>query len=177
MSRDDYWDKVDDDQRYADYKYDQTLFERDLSTRTTDVYDALGKGDHDAAAWALRIPGSPGQQTSGNYENTQPQRQTVSSELPLLISEISRSDYIDDYLKTHWIKGLQPITRLNRPAAHRRILDFKAAFAHWKVNNRPQENIWDISNNQRWLFDTEMLLIECKIDRIAWLLSRPVDPD
>ena len=173
MSRDDYWDRVDDYQRYSDYKYDQKIFEQDLSSRSQELYTALRKQDHDAAEWVLRIPkSSAGQAQNRHKDNTQYQ-QTVESELPLLISEIRRSNYIADHIKEHWIKGLGPIIRLNRSTAHRRISDFKVAFGDWKVDNRPQQDIWDIGNTQRWLFDTEMLLIECKINRLAWLLSRP----
>ncbi len=177
MSRDDYWDRVDDYQRYADYKYDQKIFEQDLGRRSSELYTALRKKDYNAAEWALGISKPSGGQAETQPENNQQSRQTVQSELPLLISEIRQSDYITDHIKAHWIKGLSPITWQDRNTAQRRIADFKAAFAGWKMNNRPQQDIWDIGNTQRWLFDTEMLLIECKIDRLVWLLSRPEHQD
>jgi len=171
MSRDNYRDRVDDYQGYQNYKYDQKVFQQDLSTRNAEVHDAIRRRDYDCAAWALRIPGhlaaSRGLETSLNERA----HQSLANQTLALIRDINESAYISRNLQTHWVAGLEMLPDIDSKHALNRIIDFKIAFSAWKLRNRPEENIWDIGDTKIWLFESQVLLIECKVDRIRWHLE------
>ena len=171
MSRDDYRQRVDNYQRYQDYKYDQKIFQQGLSQRNTQVHEALRARDYDSAAWALRIPGHHASSSRAITNQDNDQAQSLASQTQALIGDIKACTYLSEAVQSHWITGLQTLPEITRKSALNRIVDFKIAFSAWKLSNRPQENMWDIGNTKIWLFDSEMLLIECKIDRIRWLLE------
>ena len=174
MSRDDYRQRVDDYQRYQDYKYDQRILQQELSTRSTQVHEALRRRDYDCASWALRIPGHLA--TSSGVESCidEPENQSLINQISALVRDINESLYISGNLQSHWIKGLGLFADIDSNQALNRIIDFKIAFSAWKLNNRPEPSIWDIGDSKIWLFDSEVLLIECKIDRIRWYLESEV---
>ena len=176
MSRDDYWDRVDDYQRYADNKYDQKIFEEGLSKRSSDVYDALKNNDHDAAAWSLGISRESGHRSK--HQRTRLHKNTnvsADDEVAKLIFDIKNSEFIPVYLQLHWVKGLNVITTNTNDIGFKCIKEFKSVFIAWKKANRPQQSIWDLGDTKVSFYDCEMLLIECKIDRISWLLSTSIN--
>ena len=174
MPRDNYTDRVEDYQRYQDYKYDQRVFQQELSSRTADVYNAISRRDYDRAAWALRIPGHLA--TSSGVETTfnEPVVQTLANQTSALIRDINESAYITTSLQTHWVAGLESLPHIDSKLALDRIVDFKIAFSAWKLANKPPQRIWDIGNTKTWLFESQVLLIECKIDRIRWILEAEI---
>lgn len=174
MARDNYRDRIEDYQRYQDYRYDQQVFHRGLSERTTEVYQALGRRDHERAAWALRIPAAHMNRTSTRAVPDQPVVQTLASQTYALIRDIRESAYISSPLQSNWASGLEALPLIDCERAHERIVDFKAAFLSWKLKHRPGEDIWSIGDTKRWLFDSQVLLIECKIDRIRWILEAEI---
>ena len=174
MSQDDYRQRVDDYQRYQDYKYDQRVLQQELSTQSTQVHDAIRRRDYDSAAWALRIPGHLA--TSSGIESCldESDSQSLLNQVSALIRDINESAYISSNLQSHWKKGLEPLPDIGTKQALSRIVEFKIAFSAWKLNNRPVSSIWDIGDSKIWLFDSEVLLIDCKIDRIRWYLESEI---
>lgn len=171
MSRDAYEDRVDDYQRYQNYKYDQKVFQQGLSARNAQVHDAIRRRDYDSAAWALRIPLR--RATSADLETSlnEPAHQSLANQVSALICDINESAYISKDLQTCWVAGLKMLPDIDSKTALSRIVDFKIAFSAWKLNNRPEENIWDMGNSRTWLFESQILLIECKVARIRWHLE------
>ncbi len=171
MSIDNYREKVDDYHRYQDYKYDQRALQQELSLRRAEVYDAIRRQEYDRAAWALRIPGHLTAASGVEADLYEPQDHSLAKQTQALIRDINDSAYISNSLQSNWIAGLEALPEINTKDALDRIVDFKIAFSAWNLKNRPQENLWDVGNSKIWLFDSQILLIECKVDRIRWHLE------
>lgn len=170
MSDNDYWQMIKESKRREDSHYDKNLSAKDQLEITRDLTKAHEQRNEDKLRWMLNVPQTEVSDCNTTIENKQVTL-SLKAELAKLIENIHQSKRIPEQLIFRWNTRLISIVELEKSAAIRCITDFKVAFENWVKHNRPPENIRDIGNRKIRLFETEMLDIETKINRIKYILK------
>lgn len=140
--------------------------------RHAQIRDAIRRHEYE---WTLRIPAHHSRRSGVEAGLGGPACQTLANQTLALIRDIKQSAYIVKPLQVRWVAQFETLTKIDSKDALDIIIDFKISFSAWKLKNRPEEKTWDISNNSKiWLFDSQTLLIECKVDRIRWFLESEI---